>query len=168
MTKRLTPRQLRHQNALALDLMRRASGKTGPASLEAFVNANKAEALAPRKERAKPRLIEAGILREIIKALKADPRVGFVMRLNAGTIRGDGSFIQLAPRGMPDVFGIIKRGGPSNPDAWAHRGNAFFIEVKAPGKKPEPHQQEMLDRLRSYGCVAGWCDSVQGALDLLP
>ena len=161
---RLTPRQLRHENALALDFMRRASGKQGPASLEAFVDANKADALAPRKERAKPVLREAKILREILVALRHDPRVAMCWRQNAGTF-GE-RYIKLGPTGMPDVVGIL---APEDPPIYGGFAGRFFaIEVKAPGKKPEPHQAEMIERLRSFGCVAGVAHSVEEALGLLP
>lgn len=58
-------------------------------------------------------------------------------------------------KGHADIYGCF-------PD-----GKAFFLEVKAPGKKPEPHQAAFLKMASSYGAVTGWCDSVDGAKRLL-
>lgn len=56
-----------------------------------------------------------------------------------------------AYRGHADVYGCF-------PD-----GKAFFLEVKVPGKKPEPHQAAFLKMASAYGAVTGWCDSLEGA-----
>ena len=58
-------------------------------------------------------------------------------------------------RGHSDVYGILPG------------GRAFFLEVKLPGKKPEPHQVAFLKLADSYGAVTGWCDSLEGAKKLL-
>ena len=58
-------------------------------------------------------------------------------------------------KGFSDVFGLF-------PD-----GRAFFLEVKKPGKKPEPHQEAFLRLCASYGAVTGWCDSLLGAKKVL-
>lgn len=54
-------------------------------------------------------------------------------------------------KGMSDIFGCL-------PD-----GKAFFLEVKLPGKKPEPHQAAFLKLATSYNAVTGWCDSLDMA-----
>lgn len=36
----------------------------------------------------------------------------------------------------------------------------FYFETKAPGKKPEPHQQLWLDRRQLTGLAASWFDSL--------
>lgn len=53
--------------------------------------------------------------------------------------------------GHSDIYGVL-------PD-----GKAFFLEVKLPGKKPEPKQVAFLKLVDSYGAVTGWCDSLEGA-----
>ena len=117
-----------------------------------------------RAPRAKPVLREAKILRDILVALRRDPRVAMCWRQNAGTF-GE-RYIKLGPTGMPDVVGIL---APEDPPIYGGFAGRFFaIEVKAPGKKPEPHQAEMIERLRSFGCVAGVAHSVEEALGLLP
>ena len=137
----------------ALDLMRRASGKQGPASLEAFVDANKAEALAPRKERAKPRRIEAGILREVLELVRIHPKCAFAYRQNAGTF-GE-NYTRLGPRGICDIIGMMKD------------GRYLAIEIKAPGKRPEEHQFAFMKMVSTNGGVAGWCTSIEEAKAIL-
>ena len=115
-----------------------------------------------RNPRAKPVLREAAILRDILKVLRLDYRVALCWRVNAGTIMNGEQYIQLAPRGMPDIVGILAK-TPTT------KGGEFFgIEVKQPGGRLQPHQAEMLERLRGYGCVAGVAHSVEEALGLLP
>ena len=64
--------------------------------------------------------------------------------------------------GVPDVFGTVVTCGP------------FLIEVKAPGKKPEPHQITIHATLRRCGCRTFSCDSwerwveIKRELGLLP
>jgi hypothetical protein len=38
----------------------------------------------------------------------------------------------------------------------------LFIEVKAPGKKPNPHQMKELRERVAQGFLAGWFDSLKG------
>lgn len=54
-------------------------------------------------------------------------------------------------RGHADVYGVLPC------------GRAFFLEVKVPGKKPEPHQTAFLSLASKYNAVTGWCDSLEGA-----
>lgn len=57
--------------------------------------------------------------------------------------------------GWPDVM-LIPRGRC-----------ACFVELKAPGKYPEPHQRALHERLRGLGCLVAVCrsvDEVEGVL----
>lgn len=58
-------------------------------------------------------------------------------------------------KGHPDVYGVLPC------------GKAFFLEVKVPGKKPEPHQTAFLRLAAAHGAVTGWCDSLEGAKRVL-
>lgn len=49
--------------------------------------------------------------------------------------------------GVPDIIFMCPKG-------------TFFIEVKAPGKKPQPHQQVVINRINSTGgAKAYYCDT---------
>lgn len=54
-------------------------------------------------------------------------------------------------KGHSDVYGVLPG------------GRAFFLEVKMPGKRPEPHQAAFLALVKAPGAVTGWCDSLDGA-----
>ena len=67
--------------------------------------------------------------------------------------------------GVSDLLLPLRRGGFAG----------LWIELKAPGKKPTPEQRDWLERMRSAGYFATWCDDWQraaevitGYLDLLP
>ena len=57
-------------------------------------------------------------------------------------------FTSPAHLGVPDRLFIL----PS--------GKIFFIEFKAPGKKPTPSQVREIGRLENYGCHVWVCDDV--------
>lgn len=40
-------------------------------------------------------------------------------------------------------------------------GRFLALEVKKPGKKPEPHQQEFLERVRAHGGIAECVHSIE-------
>jgi hypothetical protein len=58
---------------------------------------------------------------------------------------------------MPDVLGVMKG-----------TGRFIAIEVKRPGGKPEPHQQQRIDHFKAIGAISGYCWSAESALALLP
>jgi len=43
-------------------------------------------------------------------------------------------------------------------------GEVVFVELKAPGKTPNPMQERRIKALRACGATAGWLDS-KGAVD---
>lgn len=51
--------------------------------------------------------------------------------------------------GHPDLYGV------------APGGRAIYVEVKRPGKKPNPNQAAYLERLVGMNAVACWADSVE-------
>lgn len=57
--------------------------------------------------------------------------------------------------GHSDIYGVL----PS--------GRAFFLEVKVPGKTPDPHQTAFLRLADFYGAVTGWADSLEDAKRVL-
>lgn len=77
----------------------------------------------------------------------------------------DGSLVLRSPRailagepGMLDYQGFVVVGGVA---VYAE------LEVKRPGKKPEPHQRDRITILRRMGAIAEWADSVEMALEKL-
>lgn len=53
-------------------------------------------------------------------------------------------------------------GTPGEPDWEAIRGGQHFdVEMKAPGRKPEPAQLEYIARFNAIGNVATWADSFE-------
>lgn len=100
--------------------------------------------------------LEKVVLAEILRSLRRDPRVGFVWRQSSGTFREGERYIQAGPKGMPDICGVLLG------------GKSLFIEVKRPGGKLEPHQDQRLGHFRAIGAIAGMATSVAEALALLP
>lgn len=117
-----------------------------------------ARAATPPKPqpRAKPQRREAPILKEVLHALKAHPLVQECWRQQAGQVPVNGGFIRLGNKGKLDIAGRLKAGA-----------RYFEIEVKAPGRKPEPHQQARIDYVRQTGGVSGFCTSIAEALEII-
>lgn len=86
---------------------------------------------------------EAALVTRILAALRA---------CGAKAIKIHGGVYMEA--GTPDVIG-------------AHMGRAFAIEVKLPGKKPEPIQHKRLAEWAAAGAISGWATSVDEALALV-
>lgn len=62
-------------------------------------------------------------------------------------------------------------GGPGSPDlwGWTSQGQFVAIEVKVPGKKPKPHQDQWMAaaKLSCPTLRIGWADSVEVAMKVL-
>lgn len=73
---------------------------------------------------------------------------------------------QAAVRKAKDL-GILTRkfvspGHVGVPDRlFMHNGVVFFVEFKAPGKKPTPMQFRELQLIKGQGCLATWVDSIE-------
>lgn len=66
--------------------------------------------------------------------------------------------------------GRISVGVPGESDIWGVRppeGRAFFIEVKLPGEKPRQNQLDFIEAMKNTGAIAGWCTSVEEALNIV-
>ena len=64
----------------------------------------------------------------------------------------------LGKKGLPDIVGQLKK-------AWG--GVSLGLEIKRPGERPTQAQEAFLEVIRSNGGLAGWCDSVEGAMEIL-
>ena len=93
--------------------------------------------------RGKPPL-ESTITRAIIRALRSVP--GLVVRKRHGSALGYA--------GEPDLYGCF-------------RGRHFEIEVKRPGRKLTPLQQQRLKEWALAGAIVGVAHSVEEAIELI-
>jgi len=100
---------------------------------------------------------ESDIQNDIMNALTVHPMVVWAYVTTCGTVRGrhGGRYFNAGFPGLPDIIGQLKD------------GRILGIEVKAPGKQPSPIQHDQLTLMRVNNGAAGWCDSVQGALDIV-
>lgn len=64
-------------------------------------------------------------------------------------------------RGAPDRVVMLRR------DDGDMRPETIWVELKAPGEKPKPHQQREHDRMQAMGQWVEVIDSLEGVDDLL-
>ena len=88
--------------------------------------------------------LESTITRAIIRALRSVP--GMVVRKRHGSALGYA--------GEPDLYGCF-------------RGRHFEIEVKRPGRKLTPLQQQRLKEWALAGAIVGVAHSVEEAIELM-
>lgn len=60
------------------------------------------------------------------------------------------------PNGFSDLFGFR-----------FSDGRAVFIEVKQPGEEPSEDQEKFIEKMLSYGAIAGVAHSVEEARELI-
>jgi hypothetical protein len=76
-------------------------------------------------------------------------------------------------RGAPDRLVMFPADSSSNAPALLTRGRygdepgAVWVELKAPGEKPEAHQLREHERMRSMGQLVVVIDSIEGVEELL-
>lgn len=56
---------------------------------------------------------------------------------------------------------VVYQGRAGSPDRWAFfpGGQLLIVELKAPTKKPAPHQVREMERLRAFGFFVAWLDT---------
>lgn len=71
----------------------------------------------------------------------------------------------LGRRGAPDRLVML----PLTPLSAGkpHEGRTIWVELKAPGEKPEPHQAREHERMRRMGQRVEVIDSIEGVEELL-
>lgn len=67
-------------------------------------------------------------------------------------------------RGAPDRMVLLPHGQRRGP--WSSC-KTFFVELKAPGKRPEPHQRREHQRMQGMGQHVVVIDSIEGVEELL-
>ena len=103
---------------------------------------------------------EGILLKSVMQLLQAH---GFqVFRRNTGAVRAtyttkDGiareRFVRFSKPGAADIYG------------WQLlTGRHIEVEVKRSGQKPSAVQLEWLTHAKEDGCIAFWCDSMEGAI----
>lgn len=91
----------------------------------------------------KSQALESSLQKNVLKALKNDRRVGFVVKLSDRFVTG-----------LPDVMCIAN-------------GYVVFIELKRRGGKVSAVQQAVLDEINRAGGYAKVCCSVSGVLEFI-
>lgn len=61
---------------------------------------------------------------------------------------------------------VSRRGAPDRLVMMPKR-TPFWVELKATGEKPEPHQEREHTRMRGFGCVVHIIDSFEGVDEAL-
>lgn len=73
----------------------------------------------------------------------------------AGEYKGKRRFVRFSEKGQSDIWGVI-------PARILEPGGLHFeIEVKRPGEKPTPEQDEWLRSMAKAGCIAFVATSVE-------
>lgn len=100
---------------------------------------------------------ERKIQSEIVAALRKHERVAWCYVTSTGTYKGmrGGSLIRIGLNGMPDILGQLTD------------GRLFGIEVKQPGKTPNPDQLAFLGKIQENNGVSGWADNVESAIKII-
>lgn len=95
---------------------------------------------------------ETELKKGIQEALELLPAVLFVERVQSGAVPTRSGWLQLAREGTPDLMGLL--------DTGIH----LEVEVKVPGGKTKPAQDEHLAKSRKAGACAIVATSAQGAV----
>ena len=100
---------------------------------------------------------EADIQSNIMIALGEHPLVAWCYVTTTGTFKGlkGGAKYKIGIPGMPDIMGQMRD------------GRILGIEVKKPGDIPKPIQDDFLNMIHKNGGVCGWCDCVNGAIEII-
>jgi hypothetical protein len=105
--------------------------------------------------------LEKDIQKACLQLLRAHPKVAAVWRQNSGTFteqNADGSQRYISAHsmtGLPDIVGFLRG------------GRAVFFEVKRPGGKATPMQQNFIDRANTAGALAAVVTSPEQIEELL-
>lgn len=103
------------------------------------------------------RPLERNVLKAVIHALRADPRVSRVERNQSGVFQEGGRIIRVGSKGKLDLT------------VYLVSGKYAEIEVKRDSRTaPRPEQWARIESIRRAGGIAGYCWDIPSALALLP
>ena len=152
---RKTLRETLEENAKGLAYLCAMAGKPMPPGSTDLLDAMKPKrSTAGRSDPTKP--LEKDVLKAVLHLLRAHPHVAWVARINSGTFMDGDRYVQAnSQRGMSDILGMFKG------------GRLLAVEVKRPGAKLMPHQQEFLDRINAGGGLAFMASDASDVLSIL-
>ena len=97
---------------------------------------------------------ETILMRQIMAALCK--KGCFVLRTNSGVYYdSQGSRVTIGFPGLSDIIGCTPQ------------GRFFALEIKTAGQKPRENQLDFIEAMKNTGAIAGWCTSVDGALEIV-
>lgn len=103
----------------------------------------------------KLRLSEADVTEQVCQFLGAEGWRGY--RMNVGGMENTpGNYVRFGETGVPDWLFIRYGAAPTAMDNAAQyrvRADVLWIEMKAPNKKPEPHQLAWHEAERARGAL---------------
>lgn len=103
------------------------------------------------------RPLERNVLRDVMRALRADPRVASVERNQSGVYQSGERWVTVGSRGKLDLTVYLRS------------GRYMEVEVKRDRHtKPSERQAERIAHIKREGGIAGWCWDAESALRLLP
>ena len=100
-------------------------------------------------------MTESKIQTAIMNLLITHPNVAWAMVTTTGKVKLKGYWTSLGFPGLSDIIGQLRD------------GRVLALEVKRPGELPTAIQLEFLALVESNGGVSGWCDSVEGVMEIL-
>lgn len=100
---------------------------------------------------------EKDIQAAALKGLINSPLVAWAYITTVGTVKGvhGGRPFRVGFNGQSDIMGQMSD------------GRLLAIEVKVPGKAPTDDQLKFISTVIESNGVAGWCDSANGALEII-
>lgn len=101
-------------------------------------------------------MTEEHIIQNNIRIALSNDCVIFRGNVGKGFTKDGRYFDTGLPKGFPDLFGFRKSDG-----------RAVFIEVKTYKGKPSKEQKNFINKILSYGAIAGVCRSTEDALNLI-
>ena len=155
MTRRraLSQRDKLRQNDAAEKFLSAMSGKPIPAGVLSNVPPAKPRI---RKPSSPERVLERDVLRAIMAALKAHPKVASVIRRSVGSfVDGNGRWISYGVRGEPDL------------DITLHGGMRAMVEVKSPTGRVSVVQARRMEQARAIGVRCGVARNVEQAIAII-
>lgn len=101
-------------------------------------------------------MTEEHIIQNNIRIALSNDCVIFRGNVGKGFTKDGRYFDTGLPKGFSDLFGFRKADG-----------RAVFIEVKTSNGKPSKEQKNFINKMLSYGAIAGVCRSTEEALNLI-
>lgn len=99
--------------------------------------------------------LEKHILKAVLQALRAHPKVSFAWRMQSGVFQDGDRFVRVGTKGLPDIVGMLRG------------GRLFAIECKSASGSVTSEQSAWLVAVRDNGGIAGVARSVEDALALI-